>query len=121
MGEKLRGGRLRFRRLLESDVGIVTGVTYHGAPRGAREVDRACRETEPSTTLAFADEGGRRTMAHADDRGVYRLDLPPGIYRVTATWLRGAGGKGSRTLDDVEVTAGHTTVLDVRLLAEPMP
>ena len=58
-------------------------------------------------------------MAHADDRGVYRLDLPHGIYRVTATWLRGAGGKDSRTFDDVAVTVGHTTVLDVRLVAEP--
>ena len=111
VGEQLRSGPLRFRPLEAPELGIVTGVTWHASG----DSTRLCHQTEPSTTMAFTNESGRKTLCRPDGRGVYRAALAPGIYRVTATWLRGGGGEGSRALGRVTVEAGHTTVLDVRL------
>jgi len=113
VGEQLRSGPLRFRPLEAPELGIVTGVTWHASG----DPTRLCHQTEPSTTMAFTDEGGRKTLCRPDGRGVYRAALAPGLYRVTATWLRGGLGKDSRALGRVTVEAGHTTVLDVRLTA----
>ena len=115
VGAHLREGRLRFRKMRRPDCGIVTGVTYHGSVRGVRDFDRACRATEPSTTLAFVDDVGHKTSTGVDDRGVYRAVLPPGLYRVAASWLRSEGIGPSPAFDDVLVEAGSTTVLDIRL------
>jgi len=115
VGRQLRGGRLRFRPIGRPDLGIVTGVTWHGAPAGLHDVHRACRDFEPSTTMAFVDEAGRKTLVRANDRGVYRADLPPGLYKVAASWLTAGAGKAERVFAPLDVAAGHTAVLDICL------
>jgi len=117
VGHQLRSGPLRFRPLEAPELGIVTGVTWHASG----DPTRLCHQTEPSTTMAFTDEIGRKTLCRADDRGVYRAALAPGIYRLTATWLAAGRGEDSRALGRVTVEAGHTTVIDVRLTSAPSP
>ena len=82
VGEQLRSGTFPFRPFPRRGVGIVTGVTYHGTERGAREADRACRELELGTVVAFTDAEDRKTKVPVDRQGVYRAELPAGRYKI---------------------------------------
>lgn len=104
------------RKAAERGTGVLTGSVTIGPMSPVEGMGGPGQTPLPGARIIISDlQGQEITSVVSDEKGVYRISLPPGTYKIKMPVLP-SGGRFTKDLPaTVTITQGQETRLDIRI------